>query len=75
MANAYKCDFTGKLVEGTPIRAVDVEISDNLVIRAQLFEKHPGNRLVEGELSPEGAHVIQAALATLKRKEGDGKKR
>jgi len=69
MADAIKCDLTGKLVEGTGTPYVEVDVGEGVRIRAMVMVRlraKPNESWTQGRMAPAGAKLVQDALATLK---------
>lgn len=74
MGAAFKCDMTGQLVEGVPCMAVEVDLSEHLVIVARVYRRDGLNR-DQGQLSKEASAKIAAALETLVEKKAGAEKK
>jgi len=65
MADAIKCDLTGKLVEGTGVPHVEMEVAEGLRIRAMVMVRlrgKPNESWSQGRMAPAGAKLVQDAL-------------
>ena len=65
MADAYKCDLTGKLVEGTMAHSFLAPINENVALLIYPQRKADERHFVPGAISPEMVEKIKAALAKL----------
>lgn len=64
MGVAYKCELDGKLYEGDGVGHIEVDISDNCLLRIVPFGKdvRDGKSIVQGKVCPEQAKIITDAL-------------
>ncbi len=62
MSQAFKCDLTGELGEGSGIRQVDVEIKDGRMLRVMLFTKQGPGKFVHGAIGPKAVDQITKAV-------------
>lgn len=73
MSKGYKCDITGKLHEGDPLKDFAVDTySGRLLIIPQV--RSGKSRYLQGGVSPEGAAQVQELLGSLASKTAVAKK-
>lgn len=65
MAKAFKCEITGKLVEGEGNGYVDVPVSDKVTLRVNVFVKESPGVIRQSVMSTEACEAIGAALKPL----------
>ena len=76
MQNIFECDITGTVVRSTgPAKEVRVEIREGLYVVARLEKAAGRGKFIQGDIGPDGVHVMEAALTTLRQKEKQPKKK
>ena len=65
MGIGYTCDMTGKVMAGDGLKHLDVRVSAKLSLRIIPLERIAPQQLQQGDLSPEAADKIRAALAPI----------
>lgn len=68
MAEAFKCDLTGKLCEGKVEHAFLAPINDTVSLLCYPQKKVNEHQNVGGALSPETVEKIKAAIAAIVKK-------
>jgi hypothetical protein len=65
MSKAFVCDLTGKLCKGQGLRHVNVDVNPELRVTVAIQRRTDKDSFEPGEVSEEGAHIIEAAVMTL----------